>query len=132
VVHEHVPESGRPAVDAHPVLPQLLPAEEVTAVESPEVIGGAKRSPSRPGVRRQSAWRRQTPRPSVEVARISPTAIPVPETRTFLARADVRVAIVTAAAVVALMVGIWIGRRESPAAPIDSAIHAQFPLSRSP
>ena len=130
VAHEHLRESRRPLVDTPP-------AEEPTEVVVPEVHAAEnavvrRNSPARPGIRRQSAWRRQTPRPSVAVARTSAVMIAVPESPAFLKRTDVRVAIATAVAVASLMLGIWIGRRQGPPAQIDGMVHTVAPQVRSP
>jgi hypothetical protein len=105
VAHERTPESKRPLVDAAPTTP-------VDVISFPASIL-RRNSPARPGIRRQSAWRRQSPRPSVAVARASEVMVAVP-VRTFLRRRDVRAAIATALAVASLMLGIWIGRRQVP------------------
>ena len=131
VAHQQVPESRRPLVDAPP-------AEEVMEeVVVPEVLAAEntvvrRNSPARPGIRRQSAWRRQTSRPSVAVARTSAVMIAVPESPGFLKRTDVRVAIATAVAVASLMLGIWIGRRQGPRAQIDGMVHTEASQVRSP
>jgi hypothetical protein len=129
VTQERVAEARRPLVDALPVVEEEVPPPAPTPEVTPEAP--KRNSPARPVIRRQSAWRRQTPRSGVAVARVSATIVAVPESRTFLARTDVRVAIATAVAVATLIIGIWIGRRQAPS-PIGSAIHAQFPADRSP
>jgi hypothetical protein len=102
VVPERVPDARRPLVDA----------PQVPVIESVQVPGSTPKrsSPLRPAIRRQSAWRRQTPRPSVAEARTSDMLIAVPQTVAILKRTDVRIAIATAVAVASLMLGIWIGR----------------------
>jgi hypothetical protein len=131
VAHEHVPESRRPLVDTPPAeeSTEEVGVSEVLAAENAIV---RRNSPARPGIRRQSAWRRQTPRPSIAVTRTSAVMIAVPESPAFLKRTDVRVAIATAVAVASLMLGIWIGRRQGPPAQIDGMVHTDAPLVRSP
>jgi hypothetical protein len=121
VAHEHVPDSRRPLVDAP------APEEPDDALSVLPVRSSAPRrnSPARPGLRRQSAWRGQTPRPSLPAARTSAVMIAVPESQAFLKRTDVRVAIATAVAVMSLMAGIWIGRRQAPTNGIDGTAHTQ-------
>jgi hypothetical protein len=131
VTHEPVRESRRPLVDAPPVEQEpdtVQVSKEVTAESAP----ARRNSPVRPGIRRQSAWRRQTPRPSVAVARTSAVMIAVPESPAFLKRTDVRVAIATAVAVASLILGIWIGRRQAPSTQIDGMVHTEAPQVRSP
>jgi len=131
VIHEQVPESRRPLVDAPPATdgPTAVAAPEVLIAESAAV---RRNSPARPGIRRQSAWRHQTPRPGVAVARTSAVMITVPESPAFLKRTDVRVAIATAVAVASLMLGIWIGRQQAPSAQIDGMVHNETSQVRTP
>jgi hypothetical protein len=102
VIPERLPEARRPLLDvAHSA------GSEPSQIHSP---APKRSSPMRPVIRRQSAWRRQTPRPSVAVARTSEVLVAVPQTLSILKRSDVRFAIATAVAVASLMLGIWIGR----------------------
>ena len=129
VVVEHVPEARRPLVD---VQPSEEPASKRAADSArPTAPVPRRNSPPRPAIRRQSAWRRQSPIAGVAIATASAVTVTVPETGAFLKRTDVRVAIATAVAVASLMLGIWIGRRQSPAPGLGGAIHTQAPL-RSP
>jgi len=114
IAHEKVPESKRPLVD-------VAPAPAPDSVSFPASIP-RRNSPARPSIRRQSAWRRQSPRPSVTVARASQVMIAVPATSAFLRRRDVRAAIATALAVASLMLGIWIGRRQAIPSAADTAV----------
>lgn len=94
-------------------------------------------SPTKIVFRRQSAWRRQTPRPGVVIARPSAVLAAVSDRLPMLQRTEVRAAIATAVAVAMLILGIWLGRRWAPtdrlptgAAPIGST--ARLSHSRSP
>ena len=110
VTQEQLPESRRPLAD---IAARERPAVEVQEVPAPAPTP-KRNSPPRVTIRRQGAWRRQTPRPSTAVATVSaPVMIAVPESTTFFRRTDVRVAIATAVAVASLMLGIWIGRHQS-------------------
>ncbi len=66
------------------------------------------------------------------MTRTSAVMLAVPEPGTFLKRTDVRVAIATAVAVASLMIGIWIGRRQSAPSAVSGPDHTQGPLVRSP
>jgi hypothetical protein len=129
VVVEHVPEARRPLVDVQPSEePPSRPAAESARPTAPVP---RRNSPPRPAIRRQSAWRRQSPIGGVAIATAAAVTVTVPETGAFLKRTDVRVAIATAVAVASLMLGIWIGRQQSPSPGVSGAIHTQGPL-RSP
>jgi hypothetical protein len=121
IAHERVPESKRPLVD-------VAPAPAPDSVSFPASIP-RRNSPARPSIRRQSAWRRQSPRPSVTVARASQVMIAIPATSAFLRRRDVRAAIAMALAVASLMLGIWIGRRQAIPSTAGAAV-AQPPRGR--
>ena len=119
VVRDGLVEVGRSAPVAHEPVPVFrVPLVDAPPLEEPEGISAPtahvqRNSPQRTVIRRQSAWRRQTPRPGVAVASASPVMIAVPEPKAFLNRTDVRVAIATAVAVGSLMLGISIGRRQT-------------------
>jgi hypothetical protein len=84
--------------------------------------------------RRQIAWRRQTPRPGIIVARTSAVMVAVPESRPLLQRTEVRMAIATAVAVATQILGFWLGRRTPPGAGLvtgAAAIDSPRLLSRS-
>jgi hypothetical protein len=102
---EKRPESRAPLVES-----SRSAVEDISAAPSIQ----RRNSPSRPVIRRQSAWRRQTPRPGVVVSRASAVVVALPESHAFLRRPEVRAAIATAVIVATLMVGIWLGRRNAP------------------
>ena len=124
VSQERVSESRRPLVDA---VPFVEPATYAAPASLPK-----RNSPGRAAFRRQSAWRRQTPRPSGAVMRASAVMIAVPETPTFLKRRDVRAAIATVVTVGALVLGIWIGRHSSTPGVNSSAITPAGSSVRTP
>jgi hypothetical protein len=110
-VQERRPESLRS-------LSESRPAE--IADSAPGVSSPARRnSPPRPLLRRQSAWRRPSPRTGVAVTRAS-AVVSVSDRVAFLGRSEVRVAVATAVIVASLMLGIWIGRRNSLDEPVQS------------
>jgi len=124
VAHEPVPVFRAPLVDAPPL-------EEPESISAP-AVHPKRNSPQRTVIRRQSAWRRQTPRPGVAVASASPVSVSVPEPKAFLKRTDVRVAIATALAVGSLMLGIWIGRQQTPSPATSGTIRIEGLRARSP
>lgn len=98
--------------------------------------GPARRQSQKIVFRRQSAWRRQTPRPGAVIARPSSVIVTVSDARPLMQRPEVRVAIATAVAVAMLLIGVMIGRSSSPGRPTDTAIPISTPAppvrSRSP
>ena len=130
IVRDGVIDVGRspPAVPEKPADPRLEPLDRApTAVEPEPVIATAgpptpkRNSPPRTVLRRQSAWRRSTPRPAIAVTRPSAIVVGVPEPMTFLRRPEVRFAIATAVAVGTLMLGMWIGGKRSAAADVTGS-----------
>jgi hypothetical protein len=120
VVREGVIDVARSAPVAQERItdPRLEPLDSVRVADPEPTVATPtsapkRNSPPRTVLRRQSAWRRPTPRPGVAVTRTSAVMVSVPEPKAFLERPDVRVAIVTAVAVGVLMLGIWIGGRKS-------------------
>jgi hypothetical protein len=129
--------SVEPRLLAEPAAERPIPNIETRLAQA------ARPSQSRATYRRQSTWRRQSPRPGIVVARTSGmmTATDnVPFLRRPEARAVVTALIVTAAA--ALIIGLWIGRRTAPVTtgsgesanpthlPIKQIAHSRSPQSR--
>jgi hypothetical protein len=117
VVRDGVIDVGRsaPVVQERPADPRHEPLDSARPVVRSEPAATApaarRNSPPRSVLRRQSAWRTQTPRPGVVVARTSGAIVRLAEPMAFLKRSDVQIVITTALAVGALMLGIWIGGR---------------------
>ena len=115
IVRDGVIDVGRsaPVVSEKPLEPRHEPlnkAQPIARAEPVIVSPSPKRnSPARTVLRRQSAWRNQTPRPGVIVARTSDAIVRLPEPMAFLKRSDVQIALTTAVVLGALMLGIWIG-----------------------
>jgi hypothetical protein len=130
IVRDGVIDVGRspPAMPDKPVDPRLEPLDRATTTLEPVPVVAAapastpkRNSPPRTVLRRQSAWRRSTPRPGVAVVRPSAVGLGVPEPMTFLKRPEVRFAIATAVAVGTLMLGMWIGGKKSGAAEVPGS-----------
>jgi len=134
VVREGVVEVNRAA----PVVQERRPDSLRTLSETPPEDGAdggsslpvpaRRNSPPRPVLRRQSAWRRQTPRTGLAVTRAS-AVVSVPDKMPFLQRSEVRVAVATAVIVASVMLGLWIGRRNVP---IDPAVPREPARARTP
>ncbi|MEO5569028.1 MAG: hypothetical protein ABIR92_11080 [Gemmatimonadaceae bacterium] len=111
--------------------------EQAPEVSRPPAGGSKRPTPAKIVFRRQSAWRRQTPRPGAIVARTSAVLAAVPERLPMLQRIEVRAAIATAVAVAMLILGIWLGRKWTPtaalptgAAPVGTSVrlsHSRLP-----
>lgn len=114
VVRDGVVDVSRsaPAIQERATDPRRSPldSQHPVDVEAPLLIAASPKrsSPARPILRRQSAWKRQTPRPGMAVAR--PSAVTVTVVEPFLKRKEVRVAIATAVGFALVMLGFWIGR----------------------
>jgi hypothetical protein len=123
IVRDGVVDVGRsaPAVPERSADPRLEPLDRPPAATEPEQAiafvtpqAPKRNSPPRTVLRRQSAWRRSTPRPAVAVTRPSSVVAALPDSVAFLKRPEVRFAIATAVAVGTLMLGMWIGGKRSP------------------
>lgn len=123
-------------VDApKPVVPSQPREKSGEVAEEPAM----RSSPPRPAYRRQSTWRRQSPRPGVVVARSSAVMTAVPENGRPTRRPRAQLLIV-ALIVTMVLVGLWIGRQmtysptgsNGTAAPASSAPTTQLGRSRSP
>jgi hypothetical protein len=71
--------------------------------------------PSRPSYRRQSTWRRQSPRPGVVVARGTSAFMQIAAEPSFFRRPESRIVIaaVVLTGSIMLLIGLWIGRRSA-------------------
>ena len=68
---------------------------------------------SRPAYRRQSTWRRQSPRPGVVVARTSTVMAAVTDNLPLMRRPKARLVVAAVLVTAALVIAFWIGRRTS-------------------
>lgn len=138
IVREGLVDVGRSAPAVHEPVPIFrAPLVDLPPAEAPEIVAPVaetprRNSPPRTVLRRQSSWRRQTPRPSVSVARASAVMVAVPESPAFFKRTEVRVAIATAVAVGTLMLGIWIGRRQAPPPAVNGGVATRGFGTRAP
>jgi hypothetical protein len=115
VVREGVVEVGRAAPAVQERRPESLRALAESApadtIESGTSFPAApRRNSPRPLIRRQSAWRRQSPRSDVAVARPSEVVATLSVRSGFLQRKEVRFAMATAIGFGILLLGVWIGR----------------------
>jgi hypothetical protein len=102
--------------------PAARPASAPSATtENPETLPdeaprrpSPRHSPSRPAYRRQSMWRRQSPRPGMIVARTSGVLLAVNESRPWMKRDEARWLITAIIAAAALILGVWAGRHTAP------------------
>jgi hypothetical protein len=116
VVRENVVDVGRAAPvirESNVGMSGKPPAVEKPAREEPsepprQTISSRRQSPGKPVFRRQTVWKRQTPRPGIVVARTSAVIMTVPEPTPVLKRPVVQAAIVGAIAVAGMMLGMWI------------------------
>jgi hypothetical protein len=114
---------GRPVPVPPPPTPAATPTQGPS--ESPKHRSedlpkqtAPRSSPARAPYRRQSTWRRQSPRPGVVVARTSGMMLSLADPVPFMKRTEVRWIIITAIiAAAALIIGIWAGRRTAPPHP---------------
>ena len=124
IVREGIVEVGRsaPATPEKIADPRHEPLADSRAFQGQETLANAspakRNSPPRPLLRRQSAWRRQSPRPGVIVARPSAMSVTVAEPITFFRRRDVQFAMAAAIALGALMLGLWIGGKRATSADV--------------
>jgi hypothetical protein len=107
---------SRPApipVAPPPARPVTPPPEKHSTQPQPAVPPPQQPRPSpvRPIYRRQSTWRRQSPRPGMVVARTSSVMLAVPEPIPLLRRPEARWIITAIIATAALVIGLWAGRR---------------------
>jgi hypothetical protein len=116
VVREGLVEVGRaaPAVQERRLesLRSRSESSPADTVENAASFPQAPRrnSPARTLIRRQSAWRRPSPRSGVAVSRPSEVIATLSERSAFLQRKEVRYAMATAIGFGILMLGVWIGR----------------------
>jgi hypothetical protein len=115
---------GRPAPVAPPPPPIVTPALTPTPAENPKPRSEdppkqapQRSTPARPAYRRQSTWRRQSPRPGVVVARTSGIMFAAGEPVSFMKRPEARWVITAIIAAAALIIGLWAGRRTAPRQP---------------
>lgn len=115
VVREGVVEVGRAAPAVQERRPESLRAlaesAPADAIESAASFPAApRRNSPRPLIRRQSAWRRPSPRSDVAVTRPSEVIATLSMRSAFLQRKEVRYAMATAIGFGILLLGVWIGR----------------------
>ncbi len=96
-----------------PPVGQLAPRRP--RVDEPSALHQGRLSQGRPAYRRQSTWRRQSPRPGVVVARTSAVLMAVNDNLPFVRQPRVRLLVAALLVAAALIVAFWIGRRTSPA-----------------
>jgi hypothetical protein len=108
--------------------PYQAPRPDVknVAPEAPQV-SSARPSQTRPSYRRQSTWRRQSPRPGVVVARTSAVLLAVNDTVPFMRRPTAQLVMTAVLLTAALMIAFWVGRRTSPTATSVGAGNANRP-----
>ena len=106
------PPSPAPAVASPIAEPghRSKPVHEETSNPAP-----VRASQSRPAYRRQSTWRRQSPRPGVVVARTSGVMLAVNDAVPLIRRPETRLVITALLVTAALIIGLWAGRRTAPA-----------------
>lgn len=115
VVREGVIDVSRaaPAAQGGSPTPERRATAEEEQVSREEAVAPQLRrnSPAKPAFRRQSTWRRQTPRPGVVVARTSAVIVAVDPATPFLKRPEVRIAIATGTvvAVASFFLGFLLG-----------------------
>lgn len=137
-VARSAPVRVAPTSPASPVEP-AVPSRK-THEHTNDLPTAPRQSPARPAFRRQSTWRRQTPRPGVVVARTSGVMVAVADPMVLGGRLQTRVAIATLLVLGTLIVGMIVGRltAQTPngppggAAPERPAASTQLGRSRSP
>lgn len=119
-------------------LPPVMRAEAKTPVIETIQPTATRSGQTRPAYRRQSTWRRQSPRPGVVVARTSAVMLAVHDNVPFMRRPKTQLVVTAVIVTAAIMIAFWIGRRTSPSAPSVGAGSATRPTltqlghSRSP
>lgn len=108
---------------AAPSMPIAAPAEvrpvarlsgKIQGHDETQIAHIPRPSQSRPAYRRQSTWRRQSPRPGVVVARTSAVMIAVPDNLPLMRQPRARLIVTAVLVTAALIIAFWIGRRTSP------------------
>ncbi len=108
---------------AAPSVPIAVPVEVRPVAQLPGkphvndetlVSHAARQSLSRPAYRRQSTWRRQSPRPGIVVARTSAVMLAVNDNLSLMRRPNARLVVTAVLVTAALIIAFWIGRRTSP------------------